>query len=105
MNYPGRISEAPTCMACEQERWMNDPNTDLSAAQPSVYYHVCDKKGPKNDKQMLKAIKHIAETVCNQSFFPGTAEQARQELDGLLYRLAGGKIEDVSKTRNARRSY
>ncbi len=34
------------CPQCENEAWLNDPNTDLSAAQPSSYSHNrhCKKK-------------------------------------------------------------
>ena len=105
MNYPGRISEAPECAACDQDAWMNDPDTDLSAAQPSVLYHVCNAKGPETDKQIFKAIKSIAATVCDKTLFPGTAEMARRELDGLLYRLAGGKIGNAKTCGSNRRSY
>jgi hypothetical protein len=29
------------CKACDQRKWLNDPNTDLDGAHPSVIPHTC----------------------------------------------------------------
>jgi hypothetical protein len=32
------------CKACDQRKWLNDSNTDLEAAHPSVIQHTCQLK-------------------------------------------------------------
>lgn len=76
------------CKACELEAY---ETPDMEGFQPPALNHTCKDRGPKTKKEIFKALERAAKSLHHSlgSKMPGGNYHAKDEINGLIRRLAG----------------